>query len=597
MIYNIPKFVTNPNPDLFMSDNYLVFDFETTNLDKGDPLNENNHIILIAWQRNVDERGAFVRHPEPRHIERFLEEVERADFIVAHNAKFELGWLKRLGIGLEKTLPFCTQLAEYVLRSNRRGRLSLEECLRRRRLGGKESIISAMMEAGICPSEMPENWLKKYAKIDVEQTKKLFEHQRKELFKNGLERVFYTKCLQIPVIADIEFNGMCLDTSKVKEVYKLSVSELRSVERELDKFTGGLNPRSNKQMAEFIYDELKFAIPKDHNGNLITTPKGERSASSVVISLLKPKTKKQKEFIKLKQKQVKLNAQVTKSLEKFNECCEQGEGILHASINQAVTTTGRDSSTGKTYKCQFQNVDRGFKRLFRARKPSWLVGEADEAQLEFRVAVWYGRDNQGLRDIQGNFDVHKFTADIIYPRERDRGQARQNAKAHTFKPLYGGTSGTPSERRYYRAFTEKYRGITREQDKWVDEAVINKELTLPTGMKFYFPSLRVTHTGYVEGNTSVRNYPVQYLATAEIVPTALVYAWHCLKSANAESFITNTIHDSIICEIHPDERNLFVDVMSESLQEFPVKYMKRLYGIDFNIPLKAEIKTGTHWGS
>ena len=86
---------------------------------------------------------------------------------------------------------------------------------------------------------------------------------------------------------------MCLDTSKVKEVYKHSVSNLRAVERELDEFTGGLNPRSNKQMAEFIYDELKFTIPKDHNGNDITTPKGERSASSVVISLLKPKTSKQ----------------------------------------------------------------------------------------------------------------------------------------------------------------------------------------------------------------------------------------------------------------------------------------------------------------
>ena len=129
-----PNFITDPDPSLFMSENYLVFDFETTNLDKGDPLNENNNVLLIAWKRSGDERGVFVQHPKPAHIEDFLEEVARADFIVAHNAKFELGWLKRLGVRLEQTLPFCTQLAEYVLRSNRRGRLSLEECLRRRRL-------------------------------------------------------------------------------------------------------------------------------------------------------------------------------------------------------------------------------------------------------------------------------------------------------------------------------------------------------------------------------------------------------------------------------------------------------------------------------
>ena len=76
MEINIPKFVTNPNPELFNSDNYLVFDFETTNLDKGDPLNENNSILLIAWQRNGDERGVHVRNPEPIHIEDFLNEVE-----------------------------------------------------------------------------------------------------------------------------------------------------------------------------------------------------------------------------------------------------------------------------------------------------------------------------------------------------------------------------------------------------------------------------------------------------------------------------------------------------------------------------------------
>ena len=89
---------------------------------------------------------------------------------------------------------------------------------------------------------------------------------------------------------------------------------------------------------------------------------------------------------------------------------------------------------------------------------------------------------------------------------------------------------------------------------------------------------------------------MQYLATAEIVPVALVYAWHSFKANNVESFITNTIHDSIICEVHPKELNFFREVMSNALSVFPVEYMKKLYGIDFNVPLEAEIKTGTHWG-
>jgi len=106
----------------------------------------------------------------------------------------------------------------------------------------------------------------------------------------------------------------------------------------------------------------------------------------------------------------------------------------------------------------------------------------------------------------------------------------------------------------------------------------------------------MTSSGYIEGNTNVRNYPVQYLATAEIVPIALVYAWHAMKRAKLESFIINTIHDSIIAEINPTERNFFANIMSKSLEDFPVKFMKKLYGIDFDVPLGAELKTGTHWG-
>jgi DNA polymerase I-like protein with 3'-5' exonuclease and polymerase domains len=382
---------------------------------------------------------------------------------------------------------------------------------------------------------------------------------------------------------------MCLDEEKVNETYNSIVAELNDSEEELDKFTGGLNPRSNKQMSEFIYDTLKFQEPKDTTGTVLRTPKGERTASSIAISLLKPKNKRQRKFIELKQKQAKLNAQVTKSLEKFYKCCEEGDGILYASINQTVTATGRYSSTGKEYKCQFQNVDREFKSLFRARNSGWMVGEADEAQLEFRVAVWYGQDDQGFQDIQSNVDVHSYTSRII-------GCSRQTAKAHTFKPLYGGTSGTASEKRYYKAFKEKYSKIDKEQSRWVDNALINKQIELPTGMKFYFPSLRVTESGYIEGNTSVRNYPVQYLATAEIVPMALVYAWHSFKINNAKSFIVNTIHDSIICEVHPEELNFFRETMSKALRTFPVEYMEKIYGIDFNVPLEAEIKTGTHWG-
>ena len=584
---SVPDFVSNPEPDVFLGQDYLVIDFETTNLEKGDPINEDNKIVLLAWKKK--DKKCVVCEPTAKNVERLLREVSSSKFIIAHNAKFECGWLKRLGVDLSTVITFCTQVAEYTLRSNRRGSVSLAASLARRNLGGKDKFISAMMKSGICPSEMPSFWLKKYASIDVEQCEKLYLSQVKKLFEENLEKVFYTKCLQVPVLADIEFNGMFLDHDKVRIIYEEKTTELKRVEAQLDEITGGLNPRSNKQMSGFLYDGLGFNEPVDYRGEIVRTPKGERSASSAAIGLLKPKTKEQKVFLEIKQKQSKLNAQVTKSLEKFMQCCDEGNSVLHASINQCITATGRYSSTGKNYSCQFQNIERGFKSLFKARKEGWLIGEADEAQLEFRVAVWFGDDAAGREDIKNGVDAHADTARIIKV-------DRQEAKSHTFKPLYGGTSGTRNERKYYKFFREKFSGVTKEQDTWVDTALIKKKLVLATGIKFYFPDIKMTSSGYIEGNTNVRNYPVQYLATAEIVPIALVFAWHAMKKANLESFIINTIHDSIISEINPSERNFFANIMSKSLEDFPVKYMKKLYGIDFDVPLGAELKTGTHWG-
>jgi len=583
-----PDFVMNPDPIIYSSNNYLVVDFETTNLNKGDPINEVNKILLLGLKSSQDKLCKVLK-PTPKNIEIFLEKIERADFIVAHNAKFECGWLRRLGVDLSKVQVFCTQIAEYTIRSNRKGGLSLSDCLKRRGLSGKGGMISAMMRSGVCPSEMPESWLAKYAAIDVRQCEKLFLHQRITLSKDNLLKVFYTKCLQAPVLADIEFNGMHLDSFEVNNIYQDKSTELRIVEDQLDQITGGLNPRSNKQMSEYLYDVLLFQEPKNYKGETIRTPKGERTASTIAVASLKASTTKQKEFLKLKQRQAKLNSQVTKSLEKFQQCCEEGDGILHASINQTITATGRYSSTGKNYACQFQNIERNFKKLFRARKQGWLIGEADEAQLEFRVAVWFGDDLEGRNDIEGGVDAHADTARIIKV-------PRQEAKAHTFKPLYGGTSGTKNERKYYKFFREKFAGVTTEQNSWVDTALMTKELTLATGLKFYFPDIKMTSSGYVEGNTNVRNYPIQYLATAEIVPIALVYAWHVMKAAKMKSFIINTIHDSIIAEISPDEIALFEGIMKDSLEKFPVTYLKSLYGIDFNVPLGADIKSGTHWG-
>ena len=128
------------------------------------------------------------------------------------------------------------------------------------------------------------------------------------------------------------------------------------------------------------------------------------------------------------------------------------KGFLHPKFMQAVTATGRLSSRDPN----FQNQPRGktfpIRKVVTSRFDGGKILEIDFAQLEFRTAVYLAQDKQGMEDIKNKIDVHQYTADII-------GVSRQDAKAHTFKPLYGGVTGTEDEKRYYTKFLEKYKDI------------------------------------------------------------------------------------------------------------------------------------------
>jgi len=239
----------------------------------------------------------------------------------------------------------------------------------------------------------------------------------------------------------------------------------------------------------------------------------------------------------------------------------------------------------------FQNFDRNFKQLFtsRRRRDGWRIGERDAAQLEFRIAAHVGGDEQAIKDINEGYDIHAYTASVI-------GCERTPAKAHTFKPLFGGTSGTANEQRYYKAFRKKYHQITSTQDGWVNEALLSKQQVLPTGLIFYWPKIKLTRTGYVEGNTNVRNYPIQSLATAEIIPVGVTYVWHYMKALSLESMIINTVHDSIITDENPEETETLNEITDYVFaQEIP-DYLNTVYNITLKIPLKVEAELSDNWG-
>lgn len=598
----LPEFLTNPNPEVYLSDDYVVFDFETTIGDNGSALQKANRFLLVTWICGGDRKralsGVRVQHATDLvGLASLFEALDRAKFVVAHNAKFDLQWLARLGYDIGKLVVYDTMLGEYVRLGNRQGRKDLDTVLSRYGIARKRPLVKVLLHAGVCPSEIPAGWLLEYGKWDTEATNEAFLRQREELHRGGLLAVLYTRCLATVVLADMETYGVKPDEPLVREEFARESLRRSLLDSELARTTGGINLRSSKQVAGYLYDTLRFDEPVDKHGKPSRNPGGGRLTDAETITKLHATTPEQREFQELYREYRKVDKR-TEILTKLLAACEDRDGLLYAQFNQAVTQTHRLSSSGRRHKLQFQNFPRDYKRLFKARFAGWLVGEADGAQLEFRVAVHLGRDLVGGRDIRAGFDVHRFTASALYlvAIEGVTKEQRQNAKPETFRPLYGGQGYDEKTKRYARAFRERWKGISDTQKGWTYEVLRTKCLRTESGLIFYWPDTRITDSGYTTNTTSIYNYPVQSFATAEIIPIALVFFWHRLRAAEAKSFLVNTIHDSIIGEVHPDEQELFKEIARKSLTYDTFDYLQKCYKVTFTVPLGCETKIGSHWG-
>jgi DNA polymerase I-like protein with 3'-5' exonuclease and polymerase domains len=543
---------------------------------------------MASWrERDGTIKSTFGTEYEQGEL---VEVVQGADFLIAHNSKFELGWLRRCGLDLRKVIVWDTMIAEHVLGGNRfyPQQLSLKASLKRHALENKTDLIGMMFDAGIDTQSIPESWLKDYCEQDVKVTHALFEVQRQRIFDRGFAPHMYQRCLVTPCLADIESNGMQLDEQAVESLLTEMEEDYAKETSELMDFCEGAEPTSSKQLVEFVYGTLGFIPPRDYRGKSLLTPAGRPSVSADVLERLRPTNKRQQEFLDRYRQWSQKHSDVTKYLRKFRECCRQAGGALRAVFNQCSTRTHRLSSSGLEWKVQFQNFNRKFKPLFRARHAGWLVAEADGAQLEFRVGAHLGRDPVALRDIITGRDVHSYAAKML-------STSRDEAKAHTFKPMYGGTSGAPAEREYYDYFTKRYQGISGTQRQWALGVLASQFLDTEWGFRFYYPGTKLKESGWIVNQTNIYNYPVQSFATAEIIPCALVCAWHRMREM--ESFMVNTVHDSIIAELHPEEVGLWHDVAKQCLIVDSYKMIRQLYGVELTVPLGAGVIVGDRWAS
>jgi DNA polymerase I-like protein with 3'-5' exonuclease and polymerase domains len=124
------------------------------------------------------------------------------------------------------------------------------------------------------------------------------------------------------------------------------------------------------------------------------------------------------------------------------------------------------------------------------------------------------------------------------------------------------------------------------------EAITTQKIVTPSGREFSFPDVVRKANGRVSYFTQIKNYPVQSFATADIVPIALLHIDNLLD--NMQSCVVNTVHDSIVIDVHPDEERKVLDIIDLTNKELPNLITLR-WGIDFNVPLLLESKIGSNW--
>ena len=265
--------------------------------------------------------------------------------------------------------------------------------------------------------------------------------------------------------------------------------------------------------------------------------------------------------------------------------------ILNVSFNQCTTATGRLSST-------FHNMPRGntfpIKKCIVSKFKNGKILNADYSGLEFRIAAILSEDAQAIQDIKDNVDVHTNTASVVFGIDFDKvtKEERQDAKPDTFKPLYGGKTGTKEQQAYYKWFLARYSQVEEVQAKWVEQALKYGQVYSPSGRIYSFPYAKKTKYGVTQF-TKICNYNVQGFAF-DCVMVSIIELNKEMKRQGLKAHAILTIHDSVVVDSPPEEELQVIECFQKifgSIEEIIMRY----YKVEALVPLEYELKSGANW--
>lgn len=518
---------------------------------------------------------------------------------VAHNARFDVKCISKLLDLPVINVYFDTMLASSVLNkgngnSNSLKRLSVEL------LGYAESY--SVIEDGIKNDKIKLYDLAKYNCEDTYNTVVIYKILLEKLEKEELSDLFFNIVMKgNEVLTDIELNGAKIDIAygeklllKYEENKKALLDKLLSYE-EIKKIPE-FNINSSDHLGKLLYDIFKLKCPK-------LTDTGKRSTD--VESLNKLNGHQFVADLLIYKKYEKcIGTYVTPLIQDHIK----KDGKIHCNYNQAVTATGRLSSSLPN----LQNVPaRGelgkeIKKMFVASEQDWVILQADYSQIELRVAAICANEPTMLQAYIDDKDIHKITPASIFNKKVEdvTKEERQAGKSLNFGLIYGMSArglvmyskkgyGVDMSEEQAEQYRNRYFKLYSTLPKWYDK--IKKEASSTGNVKNLFGRKRIIENinspnKYLRGEAERKCYnsPVQSSASDMLI-LSLYNINKYLKEKSIRARIINTVHDSIVLECHKDDLIKTAKIVKTIMENIPTPFEKLC-------PIKAELEYGPNWG-
>ena len=508
---------------------------------------------------------------------------------VGQNIKYDMEVLMRYGVNLSAPM-FDTMIAHYLLQPEQHhGMDYLAETLLDYETIHIDTLIGPRGKSQKSMREVPPALVCDYAAEDADVTLRLHNVLKPRLKDAGMEQLFYEiEMPLVPVLAQMETDGVLLDTDALAETSRTFTERMREIEQDIYREAGHeFNIASPKQVGEVLFGEMKIVEKpkKTKTGQYVTSEEvlqQLRTKSPIVGKILQHRGLK------------KLLGTYVDALPKL---INPRTGHIHTSFNQAVTATGRLSSSDPN----LQNIPvRGedgkeIRRCF-IPEPGCLFFSADYSQIELRVMAHLSGDENMTEAFREGHDIHAATAARIYKESIDSVSRDQRTKAKraNFGIIYGITVFGLAERLEIsrdeaRQLIDGYFDTFPRVRDYMERA---KETAREHGYAETFFHRRRYLPDITSHNATVRNFaernainaPIQGSA-ADIIKIAMVRIHRRFAEEGIHSKMILQVHDELNFSVLPEEKERVERIVLEEMQ----------HAYPLSVPLVADSGWGANW--